>query len=248
MQKFYIFYLGLFCLASLIHVQAQDEVLPPLITVTGNGEVRQAPEQVVVTLGIEIREKTIEDAVNKTDQASADIISYLRGQDIDAKDIQTTYLNLSPQYTSTGTDYGSTEIDYYNSQKTITFTLRNISAYDDVLNGLYDAGVNNVQSVSFEIENVQDQRIEARRLAVSNATAAARLLADALNVTLDGVYSITDQTYDEGENPIPLGPQSDAVGIASEASAGSAASSGPSVAGGEISIDASVLVSFYIAQ
>jgi len=131
-------------------------------------------------------------------------------------------------------------------KKTVTFTLRNISAYDDVLNGLYDAGVNNVQSVSFEIENVQDQRLEARRLAVSNATAAAQLLADALNVTLDGVYSITDQTYDEGENPGPFLP--DAIGIASEASAGSAASSGPSVSGGEISIDASVQVSFYIAQ
>jgi len=246
MQKLHIFCLALFCLASLFHVQAQDDALPPLITVTGNGEVRQAPEQVVVTLGIQIREKTIEGAVNKTDQASADIISYLRGQDIAAEDIQTTYLNLSPQYTSTGADYGSTEIDYYSSQKTVTFTLRNISAYDDVLNGLYDAGVNNVQSVSFEIENVQDQRLEARRLAVSNATAAAQLLADALNVTLDGVYSITDQTYDEGENPGPFLP--DAIGIASEASAGSAASSGPSVSGGEISIDASVQVSFYIAQ
>jgi len=239
-----IFCLVLFCLASLLH--AQSQTLPPLITVNGQGEVKQAPEQVVITLGINIREKTLKDTVNKTDQASADIISYLRSQDIAARDIQTTYLSIYPQYTTTGTEYGSTEIDYYSAQKSVTFTLRNISAYDDVLQGLYDNGVNEVNGITFEIENIQDQRLEARRLAVSNATATAQLLANALNVTLDGVYSIIDQTYDEGNNPEPL--PVNALGGVAEASASEAASSGPSVAGGEITIDAAVSVSFYIGQ
>jgi len=212
-----------------------------MITVTGKGEVKQAPEQVVVTLGVELREKVLDDLVDKTDKASADIIYYLLNKDISAGDIQTSYFSIYPYYTSSGSEYGSTEVDFYTSTKTVTFTLRNISNYDNVMDGLYERGINRVNDITFKVEDVQEQRLQARKYAVGNATESAKLFAGELGVKLTGVYMINDQTYDDGAAPVPMA----ALKFAREA-ADSAGSSGPSIAGGEITISASVSVSFFI--
>ena len=51
---------GLLGALSINHVQAQQQQLPPLVNVSGVGEVRVQPTEVVVSLGVETREKTLE--------------------------------------------------------------------------------------------------------------------------------------------------------------------------------------------
>jgi len=205
--------------------------------------VLQAPETAEITLGIRLREKSLSDLVDNTDKVSADIIASLRDNDIDARDIQTSYFSIYPYYTTTGTEYGSTNIDFYVSTKTVTFTLRNISNYDTVMNGLYTAGANRVDQVRFTVEEIFNQRLQARKYAVGNATETARLFAEELNVELTGVYSILDQSYDDGDTPLPYNAAYFYEGAFDSASG---SRSGPSISGGEIKISAMVQVSFYI--
>ena len=87
---------GLLGALSINRVQAQQQQLPPLVNVSGVGEVRVQPTEVVVSLGVETREKTLEAARTETDKKAAAIISYLKKQGVEERNIQTSYVTLQP--------------------------------------------------------------------------------------------------------------------------------------------------------
>jgi len=212
-----------------------DPDLPPLVIVTGRGRVRALPDQVQVTVGIEERAKTIDELQDSVDTKSADIISYLQDNGVEDKDIQTSYVNLSPGYSDVGTEYGSTEIDYYTATKSLTVTIRDISSFDSILSGLYKVGVNSVSGISFNVEDLQAQKQEAKKRAVAKAREIANALTEGLNVSVGAVYQVNDQTYDNPVLPIVY------AAADSDSQGGDA-----SVAGGEVEITATVSVSFLI--
>ena len=93
------FLLFTFLIASLVQVQAQQQPMPPLVNVNGVGEVRVQPDQVMLSMGVEVREKSLEQARKQADSKAAAIIAYLNKQGISEKDIQTSYMSIYPIYT-----------------------------------------------------------------------------------------------------------------------------------------------------
>ena len=112
------------------------------------------------------------------------------------------------------------------------------------MSGLYDAGINSVSDVTFKVTDDEEYKEEARKKAVSDAQAIAQIIADGLGVKLGGVYSISESTY--SVNPIPIDYYN--AGMARDASfaSASAVSSGPSIAGGEVTTTMNVNVVFYV--
>src|SRR5687768_15644367 len=109
-----LFLLLALCMISLVQVQAQQQVLPPLVNVNGIGEVRVQPDQVILSMGVEVREKTLEQARKQADLKAAAIITYLKKQGVNEKDIQTSYMSIYPVYTSG--EYGKASPDFYTAQ------------------------------------------------------------------------------------------------------------------------------------
>ncbi|GAB3816525.1 hypothetical protein GCM10028895_11810 [Pontibacter rugosus] len=128
---------------TALNVKAQQAaVMPPLVNVSGTGEVRVQPNEVVINLGVETREKTLDAARKETDKKAAAIISYLKKQGVDAKDIQTSYVTLNPIYNNG--EYGRTAPDFYVAQKNMTVVIKKLNKFDELLSGLYDVGANHV--------------------------------------------------------------------------------------------------------
>jgi uncharacterized protein len=232
-------FIALFVLvAGLLQVQAQQQVLPPLISVNGVGEVKLPPDEVVISLGVEMREKTLEQARKQTDSKAAAIIAYLRKQGIDAKDIQTSYVNLQPIYT--GGEYGKAAPDFYMAQKTMTIVVKKLNKFDELLSGLYDNGVNRIDGISFRVSDMEKHRAEARKKAVADAKQKANALTSELGAKVGKVYSINEFT----SNGSPR------IGYAKTAMMDMemAQDGGPSIAGGQVTVTSNVSVSFVIEQ
>lgn len=229
--------IALFLLMA-VQVRAQQQVMPPLISVNGIGEVKLEPNEVVINLGVETRETTLDLARKQTDKQAAAIIAYLRKQGVDAKDIQTSYVNLHPVYS--GANYGGAKPEFYMASKTMTIVIRKIGKFDELLSGLYDNGVNRIDGIYFRVSDMEKHRAEARKRAVADAKQKADALTGELGAKVGQVYSVSEHTSGGGPRPMmakQMMMEADMMG-----------GDGPSIAGGQVTVTSNVSISFVIAQ
>ncbi|WP_089318436.1 SIMPL domain-containing protein [Pontibacter ummariensis] len=231
--RFFILPLLLFLIA--FSSQAQQQLMPPHVRVTGVGEVKVPPTEVVVNLGVETREKTLDAARRASDKAAASIINYLKKQGVDAKDIQTSYVTLQPVYN--GGEYGRTTPDFYLAQKSMTVVLKKLNKYDEILAGLYEVGANRVDGVRFQVADLEKYKAEARQRAVADAMQKATSLTSELGAKVGRVYSINENTYNDGPRPMYKTAMMESAAYDAN---------GPTIAGGEVVISSNVDVVFVI--
>src|SRR2546425_27474 len=87
------------------HVFAQNAIEPPLITVTGQAEVRVPPDEVVFTLGVESVDKDMLAAKKRTDDSVREVLAIARRNNVKPEDVQTSYINIQPKYNTDDLDY-----------------------------------------------------------------------------------------------------------------------------------------------
>lgn len=157
------------------------------ITVTGTGTVTGVPNQLVVSMSIQA---TSYDVTSALDQASVivhKVTTALRDRGVAASDIQTSDLNISPNYNDNGvvTSYGVTE--------SLTATLNHLKAAGAQISGAVRAGGNavSVDNVALNLTSTGPLMASARARAVANARAQAEQFARALGEPLGPVISIS---------------------------------------------------------
>ena len=153
-----------------------------LITVVGNGAVSKAPDAVIITVGVSAKNTDLKKLEKELDKKTAEILAFLYCQGIYENDIQTS--NVDVQFDS----------KYYTASQSITFTLRKPSKYDEIIFGLFCAGIDAVESAVFIINNEDAQLQQARKLAEKDAFDIATLLAKELGVYVGKVYSTVELT------------------------------------------------------
>src|SRR5260370_20406137 len=99
----------LFLFAALLTISvqagAQNSTLPPLITVSGQAEVRVPPDEVVFTLGVESVDKDMLAAKKRTDDSVKEVLAIARKNNIKPEDVQTSYISVQPKYNTDDLDY-----------------------------------------------------------------------------------------------------------------------------------------------
>lgn len=217
---------------------SQPAVLPPLVNVSGYGEVKVQPDEINVQVAVETRDKSLDNAKKQNDKNVADILAYLKKSGVDAKNVQTTYMNVQPIYSG---EFGQATPNVYMASKTINVLIKNVSKFDELLSGIYKAGANRVDGIEFRTSALQKHREQARKLAVQAARQKAVALTAELGAKAGRVYAIN-----EGGTNYP-GPI--AYGRAANKMMESAAfdgGGGPTISVGQIVVSATVDVSFLI--
>jgi len=77
---------------------ARTQDFPRVISVTGTADVKVAPDEVVVTLGLEATRKNIREAIKENDARLKKLIAVLEKQGIDPKHIQTSLIRVTLNY------------------------------------------------------------------------------------------------------------------------------------------------------
>jgi hypothetical protein len=173
---------------------------PHTISVTGFGTAYAAPDTGSAQIGVQTRDTDPTKAVSANTDKMTAIISALKAQGIDPKDIQTTNFSVSTQQNNdpqTGLPRGPITFVVDN---TVVITVRDLTKVGQVLSASIDAGANNIEGVSFSVADQTALEAQARDKAMADAKARAEQLAKDAGVTLDAPMSISENS----SGPIPF--------------------------------------------
>ncbi|MBY6162212.1 SIMPL domain-containing protein [Mameliella alba] len=161
------------------------------LTVSGEARVAAVPDMATISLGATGRGKTAVEAMNATSGAVDAILATLRDLGIEARDIQTTQLRVGEQ---TRWDRERNEDIFigYAASNTVRVRVRDLDGIGAMLSGVLDDGANQLQSLSFGVQDPRAVEDEARRRAVADAMAKAKLYAEAAGVPLGPLLELRD--------------------------------------------------------
>ncbi len=162
------------------------------ITVSGEGKVQAKPDLALIQLGVSVLAPTVAGARTQAATSMDAIISSIKGNGVDEKDIQTTQLYISAEY-----DYnsnGTQTLRGFRVNNTVSAKIREIDNTSKVIDDAVGAGGNDtqIQGISFTIDKPETLQDEAREKAVGDAKARAETLARASGVSLGSPIAIVE--------------------------------------------------------
>ncbi|MFZ5391492.1 MAG: SIMPL domain-containing protein [Patescibacteria group bacterium] len=161
------------------------------ISITGEGKVTAIPDVAIISLGLENRAQTVAAVQNDSTKKMNEIISYLKGLDIDKKDIKTTAYNLRPIY-SYAPETGKQIFDGYELNQTVEVKIRQLDKASQALGGALEKGANQIGQLNFTVDNPEQLQNEARLKAIAQAKQKAADLAEAAGVNLGKVRTFSE--------------------------------------------------------
>jgi uncharacterized protein YggE len=236
-----IFWLAIVTVVVAVPALAQNNIDPPLVTVTGQAEVRVAPDEVLFTLAIENVDKDMLAANRKTDDSVKQILAIARKNNVKPEDVQTSHISVQPKYNTDDMPYEERNkvkrvLVGYEVSKTVAIRLREISRFDELLADVLKAGITRLSNLEFRDSQIRKHRDEARRMAIRAAQEKARLLAGEIGQSIGPAYSITETSGND------YGRAAAQNNYSVEAGANSDTES--AIAPGSISVTAQVTVRF----
>jgi uncharacterized protein YggE len=165
-----------------------------MLTVTGDGRVSAQPDMAMVSLGVQSVGETADGALRDNSAVMQRIFGTLSEAGIAARDIQTGGLSLYPQFASydrTSEGEAPTIIGYVASNS-VNIRVTALDGLGAVLDSLGAAGVNQINGITFGLQNPEPVLDEARKAAVADARRKADLFATAAGVALGNVVTITE--------------------------------------------------------
>ena len=206
---------------------------PRLISVTGTSEVNVAPDQVVLSLGVESRDKDLSVAKTQGDARTKKVLRLARDAGVEPKDIETSTLRMGAEYSE---EKVPKFLGYAVSQ-TMTITLKDLPKYESLMTKLLEAGINRVNGINFGVSETRKYRDEARSKAIRAAKEKAVAMAADLGQTVGKPWDISEES---GWNGYQYAANSFSTDKATRDSDES------TIAPGELTIRASVKVSFQL--
>lgn len=185
---------AVFVLAAVWLLQSIDQMrragnVSDTLTVEGQGKVLATPDVAVAELSINVEAATASLAQNQANVKSNAVVAFLKGKGIEEKDIKTSGYNIYPQY-----DYvnGRSVLRGYQVTQSFTVKIRDMARANEALDGVVDAGVNQVGGISFQIDDPEKLKQEARQKAIDDAKQKASVLEGQLGVDLGHIVSFSE--------------------------------------------------------
>jgi len=169
---------------------AHDTVPPPLVTVTGEGEVKATPDMAYVTLGVEARKPSLAEARAQVTTAVERLLALTRELKIDPKFVDATQLQVQPEYRWNEKDSQRVLLGYVVSRQ-VEVELRDLERLGALLERSVSAGVNVLGGARLDSTRRKELEREALTKAVDDARLDAEALAKAANARLGPVYSLS---------------------------------------------------------
>jgi len=207
---------------------------PRTINVTGNAQVILAPDIAYISIGVHSEAKSAKEAVTSNNSQTQAVIDAIKGQGVDAKDIQTTNFSVYQQekFAPSGEDLGS----FFMTDNTVYVTMRDITKIGDILDASINAGANSIYGITFDVQDKETALVTGRDQAMADAKAQADELAKAAGATLGAVQSISYYS----SAPVPVYYDNKA------ASAGIGGGGSVPISSGQLTLTVSVTVTYAI--
>jgi uncharacterized protein len=172
-----------------------------IIYVSGEGTVSSNPDFATINFSVIGEASSANGATNQVSEKMNKVISFLKEQNIEDADLKTMNVSVYPRY-----EYQTREmIDYpyppedkervlaaYEASQSLEVKIRDLDKSGIIIEGAVKAGANQIGGLSFDIEDQQTFKNDARNKAIQDAKIKAEELAIQLGVKLKRVVSYNE--------------------------------------------------------
>ena len=218
----------------------------PAIWVTGEGKVAIEPELAVLDLSVEVTMETVASARDEAARAMDAVMTALKSNDVDEKDIQTRNFDIRPRYewrevTENGTRSSRDVLVGYRVSNRLTAKVRDLDEVSTVIDEVITAGGDSIRfrDLTFTVEDVSPLLGQLREDAVNDAKAKAQHFADISRVTLGRLLYMAEPGAGQRGGDVFVRSQSYALEAA-------AAAPPTGISGGELQVTLSIQVAYAI--
>lgn len=201
------------------------------VDVVASGEVARVPDLARISAGVVTTAPSASAALEQNARQMASVRAALKRAGVADRDIQTSAINLFPDYRQDNTGTAPPQIVGYRASNEVSVRFRDIANAGRILDALVAQGANQINGPSLSIENSDAAMDEARTKALAAARARAELYARALGKRVVRVLAVSEG----GGNVINSLPMARARMVAQDAT---------SIDPGEQSVSAVLSVSF----
>ena len=166
------------------------------LTLSSYGETRAAPDQASISMGVTTQGATAAAALAANRTRMNAVISAIRAQGVAERDIQTSGLDVSPQYTypaeRPGVERGPPRVTGYQVSNQVTVLVRDLTKLGPAVDAVVASGANQINGIAFGLQNADARADDARRQAVANVTRKAELYAQAAGLRVVRLVSLSE--------------------------------------------------------
>jgi uncharacterized protein YggE len=161
------------------------------LSMSGQGEVKAAPDTVTLSAGVTAQAPTAAAALAANNSRMQAVLATLTKQGVADKDVQTSNFSVSPQYANAN-DNQPPRVTGYQVSNDVRVRLEEVGKLGATLDALVGAGANQMNGIDFSIRDPAALLTAARSQAVADALAKAQTYARAAGVTLGPILSISE--------------------------------------------------------
>ena len=178
------------------------------IRVSGTGTVSVEPDVAILQVGVEVFAGKVSTARSEASKAMDSVVSVLKKEGVEEKDIQTTRFNIYPRYdyeevTINGKRIGTQVLTGYTVNNTVKAKIYEIDKVGEIIDKGADAGGDyaRINGVDFTVDDPTPYQTEIRKMAVEDAVGKAQEYALLTNVELGPVVELNEMTPGSVHSP-----------------------------------------------
>lgn len=146
----------------------------PVFSFSVTEEVRSKPDQASIGAGVQVTAPTAVEAMRQNAQGMDRLVKAAKARGIKDEDIQTSGINLSPQYDYNNRSDGQPpRFLGYQVSNMVQVTTSKIDDLGQILDALVAAGGTNINGPSFNVKDADAKLVAARGKAIAAAKAKA---------------------------------------------------------------------------
>lgn len=215
------------------------------ITVDGTGDATAIPDVATFSFSVNETAKTVADAQTAATAKINAALASVRAAGVADKDISTESYSIDPHYeysggvcTATYCPPSKQTLTGYDVSETISVKIRDLTKAGDIFTTIGSIGVQNVNGLSFSIDDPSSIQADARGKAIADAQSKANELAKQLGVSLVRIVSFSEGSS-QAPRPIMYAMDSKAAGA-------TAAPMAPEIPAGQQKITDNVEITYQI--
>jgi uncharacterized protein YggE len=171
------------------------------LDISATGEVSRVPDVAIISAGVVTRASTATAAIQDNANRMERIRAALKRAGIADRDIQTSSINLNPDYRY---EEGKAPVlTGYQASNTLSIRFRDIRNSGEILDALVAQGANQINGPSLTIDNPDAALDEARTKAIAVGRKRAELYARSLGMRVVRLLSVSESGGYSVPPPMP---------------------------------------------
>jgi uncharacterized protein YggE len=207
MRKTLLTALALGAAALPASAMAQAVASVPVISgtrldISATGEVTRIPDLAIISAGVQTLQPTATGAIEENATRMEKVRTALKRAGIDDKDIQTSSINLNPEYRYV--ENQPPRLTGYRASNTVNVKFRDLKRTGAILDALVAEGANQINGPNLTIDKPEAAYDEARVKAIAAGRARAELYARALGKRVVRLLSVSEGSGYQMPPPMPV--------------------------------------------